>query len=214
MSVQNDYIGIAVVDDHPIVLEGLQKILAQEPQVRIAGQFTKGQDFLAHLKSSTDVDIVLLDINLPDGNGIALCHEIKMMAPDTIVLALSNHSERSIIMQMLQSGASGYLLKNASAAELLSCIHEALEGQLAFSKEVKTIIAKPAAGELRPRPLLTKREKEILRLIADGNTSTAIAGQLFLSPLTVETHRRNLMQKFEVKNVAMLIKAATQQQMI
>lgn len=188
-------------------------LLMHEKDIEIAGSFATGADFLAFLKEN-EVNIVLLDISLPDTSGIDLCREIKMISPDTYVLALSNHSERSMIMQMLQNGASGYLLKNASAEELVNCVREALKGVITFSQAVKEIIARPSMAELKGVPQLTRREKEILQLIADGKTTTSIAEQLSLSPLTIETHRRNLMQKFEVKNVAALVKAAMQQRLL
>jgi DNA-binding NarL/FixJ family response regulator len=215
MLLKENAITVAIVDDHPIVIEGLQKLLLGDERLAVAGSFTLGGDFLSFLRNGeTPVNIVLLDIKLPDISGIQLCREIKLISPATCVLALSNHNERSIIMQMLQNGASGYLLKNASAAELTACINEALSGTITFSAEVKEIIARPSMHELKNIPPLTKREKEILLLIADGKTSADIAAQLFLSPLTVETHRRNLMQKFEVKNVAALIKIAVQQHLV
>jgi DNA-binding NarL/FixJ family response regulator len=204
---------LAIVDDHPIVLEGLQKLLANMPRIGIAGSFTTGAEFISFLKTNT-VNIVLLDISLPDANGIDLCKEIKKLSPNTCVLALSNHSERSMIMQMLQNGAAGYLLKNISAKELTNCIDEALNGQITFSKAVKEIMARPSLSELKGIPQLTKREKEILHLIAEGKTTATMAEELYLSPLTIETHRKNLMQKFEVKNVAALIKVAVEQRLV
>lgn len=204
---------LAIVDDHPVVMQGLHMLLMHEKDITIAGSFTTGADFMAFLKEN-EVNIVLLDISLPDTSGIDLCREIKMISPDTYVLALSNHSERSMIMQMLQNGASGYLLKNASAEELVNCVHEALKGVITFSQAVKEIIARPSMAELKGIPQLTRREKEILQLIADGKTTTSIAEQLSLSPLTIETHRRNLMQKFEVKNVAALVRIAMQQRLL
>lgn len=206
-------ITLAIVDDHPIVIEGLLKLLDNKEYLRVAGYFTTGAGIIEFMKASP-VDIVLLDISLPDMNGMDLCKEIKILSPGTRVLILSNHSERSIIMQALQNGASGYLLKNASSAELTASIQEALSGQITFSKEVKEIIARPSANELKGIPQLTKREKEILHMISEGVTTAGIAEQLSLSPLTIETHRRNLLQKFEVKNVAALIKIAVQQGLI
>lgn len=213
MLQDKDVIELAIVDDHPVVIEGVLKLLDNKEHLRVAGCFTSGAGFIDFIRSGK-VDIVLLDISLPDMNGMDLCKEIKLLSPATCVLILSNHSERSIIMQALQNGASGYLLKNASPAELIACIHEALGGQITFSREVKEIIARPSVTELKGLPQLTKREKEILHLISDGMTTASIAAQLSLSPLTVETHRRNLLQKFEVKNVAALIKVAVQQGLI
>lgn len=213
MLQHNDTIALAIVDDHPVVLEGLQKLLANESHIRIAGCFTTAAAFVAYMKTNK-IDIVLLDITLPDANGMELCKEIKLLSPGTSVLALSNHNERSIIMHMLQNGASGYLLKNASPEELTAAINQALSGQLSFSKEVQDIIARPTLNELKELPPITKREKEILQLISEGKTTVDIAAQLSLSPLTVETHRRNLLQKFDVKNVAALIRIAVQHGMI
>ena len=202
-------ITIAIVDDHPIVLEGLQKVLMEAYDYVSTICFSTGGEFLNYIKKSgTGSDIVMVDITLPDINGIDLCREIKTLSPATCVLAFSNHNERSTIMKMLQNGASGYLLKNAGADEVVGCINEALDGQIALSREAKEIMAKPSARDLRVLPALTKREKEILKLVADGQTSAAIAGQLHLSPLTVETHRRNLMQKFNVKSMTAAVKVA------
>lgn len=208
-----DITTLAIVDDHPVVIEGIQKLLENRSGIQVAGCFTAGGAFMDFMKHNK-VDIVLLDIALPDMSGMDLCKEIKRIWPETCVLALSNHSERSIIMQMLQNGASGYLLKNAAAGELIACINEALEGKVTFSNEVKEIIARPSVHALRDIPQLTKREKEILHLISEGITTAGIAAQLSLSPLTIETHRRNLLQKFEVKNVAALIKIAVQQGLV
>jgi DNA-binding NarL/FixJ family response regulator len=215
MSSPKKEIILAIVDDHPIVIEGLQKIVTTDLNIKEVKEFTSGNDFIAYLKENKDiVDIVLLDITLADRSGIEICKEVKTLSPGTRVLAFSNHNERSIIMQMLTNGASGYLLKNSSSTELIACINEAFDGQITFSKEVKKIIAHPSINELKTIPPLTKREKEILRMIADGKTSIEIADELFVSPLTIETHRRNLMQKFDVKNVAALIKIAAQQQLL
>lgn len=200
---------IAIVDDHPVVIEGLIKLLSKKPQFEIAGSFTNGTGFMDFLDNNT-VDVVLLDIILPDINGMELCRNIKKTAPNTTVLALSNHEERGAILKMLENGASGYLLKNASVEELLNCIYEALGGQITFSKAVKEIITRPQPAWSSEPAKLTKREKEILKLIASGSTTPRIAELLFLSKFTVENHRKNILQKLKAKNVADLIRTATQ----
>ena len=206
-------IRIAIVDDHPIVTEGLQRILMESYSYVSTICFTTGNDFMQYIRDNEhSIDIVLLDITLPDANGTELCRVIKKSYPAVTILAFSNHNNRSTIMQMLHNGAAGYLLKNASAQEVLECIQLAINGEIALSREVKNILAKPATSDLKSAPVLTQREKQILQLIANGETSAAIAEKLYLSPLTVETHRRNLLQKFEVKNVAMLIKEAVSRQ--
>lgn len=184
-----------------------------EQHISIAGCFTTGGELLSYLKTG-HADIILLDVTLPDSNGIELCREIKKHSPKTVVLMISNHSERSIIMQTIQNGASGYLLKNASPEELMGCIREALNGQITFSKEVKEIISRPSKNELKGIAKLTRREKQILKLLAEGKTSSMIAEELFVSPLTVDSHRRNLLQKFDVSNVAALMREATRQDLL
>lgn len=206
-------VSLAIVDDHPVVIEGLQNILKNHDRIAIAGSFVNGQDFLSFLKN-TKVEVVLLDISLPDISGIELCVEIKKISPRTAVLALSNHNERSIIMKMIAQGASGYLLKNTGLNELLNCIEEAVNGNITFSAAVKDIISNPQPEDFREIVRLTKREKEILNLVALGKTTQAIADELFLSKLTVETHRKHLLQKFKVKNVAELIKIASQENLL
>lgn len=206
-------IQIAIVDDHPLILEGLQKLLEKAPGMEIAGCFGSAAECVRFL-TSHHADILLLDIALPDASGLDLCREVQLLSPATRIIALSNHSERSMILQMLQHGASGYLLKNVAADELVRCIREAHDGLLTFSKAVREIMAKPSAAELRDTPQLTRREKEILHLIAEGKTTTDIAAMLHLSPLTVETHRKNLLQKFGSPNVAAMMKLAMQQGLV
>jgi DNA-binding NarL/FixJ family response regulator len=206
-------IQVGLVDDHPVLMEGLKTLLLNNMNVDIAGCFVNGADIMSYIEKHT-LDIVLLDIALPDINGIALCQKIKKKAPGTLVLIFSNHSERSMIMQAIQNGASGYLLKNASLEELKDGINEALTGGIAFSKEVKEIISRPSQNALVGPPQLTRREKQIIKLLAEGKTSIKIAEELSVSSLTIDTHRRNLMQKFGVKNTAELIREAMLQQFI
>ncbi|WP_244215824.1 response regulator [Pedobacter kyonggii] len=206
-------IKLAVVDDHPIVIQGIVSLINNLENMQVVGSFQSGSALISFLNNH-EIDIVLLDIMLPDGNGIELCAQVKKLSPKTIVIAISNHTERSIIMQILQNGASGYILKNASVEELKNGIETALRGELAFSREVIEIIAKPSVNDLKGRPKFTKREKQILQLIAQGKTTASIADELFLSPLTVETHRRNMMQKLDVKNSIELINIATEQLLI
>ncbi|MBO9592539.1 MAG: response regulator transcription factor [Niabella sp.] len=201
---------IALVDDHPIVVEGLEKVLSVVKHMKIAGRFTNGKDLLSFL-NYTAVDIVLLDITLPDINGIDLCKSIKTNFPQIVVLALSNLSNRGIIIDVLKNGASGYLLKNVSRDELVSSINTALRGEIVFSQDVKEIISSPQLTNFPETARLTTREKEVLGLIALGKTTAEISGLLYISKFTVESHRKNLLQKFNARNVAELIRMATQQ---
>ncbi|MDR2238797.1 MAG: response regulator transcription factor [Chryseobacterium sp.] len=210
--MENKKINIIIVDDHPIVIEGLKMMLASQPFFRVSGSFTSGSEIISFIKAN-EVDIILLDIALPDANGTELCREIKKISPETSVIMFSNRSERSIIMQSIQNGASGYLLKNTSIDELVVCIKGALSGNIVFCNETKQIISRPSQSDL-PIPRLTKREKQILQMVAQGKTSAVIAEELFLSPLTVDTHRKNLLQKFQVKNSTELINRAVQLHMM
>lgn len=200
-------LNIIVVDDHPVVIEGLRKVLESHyPKINMLF-FTTARDALNYAATaSPERCIVLLDITLPDKSGITVCGEIKALQPEWCVLAFSNHSDRGTIMRLLQQGASGYILKNASSQELIACINDGLQGRIALSNQAREIIAKSGPADLGSVPVITRREAEILQLIAAGKTSSGIASELHLSPLTVETHRRNLMQKFGVKNSAALIR--------
>lgn len=197
-------ISVIIIDDHPIVLQGFSHILQGEDQISLLASFTSAEEGLAFLQAQ-EVDVVLLDINMPDMNGIDACKRISKDHPNCRVIAISNNNENSIIQRMLQSGASGYVLKNASADELVQCIKEAAAGRTALSRDVQGILQSAKAGNL---PKITRRETEILQLLAQGLTSPEIAERMFVSPLTIETHRRNLIQKFEVSNSAALIHKA------
>jgi len=210
--MENKRINIVIVDDHPIVIEGLKMMLSSQLGFTVSQSFTSGSEIIDFIKNH-QVDIILLDITLPDANGIELCREIKKISAATSVIMFSNRSERSIIMQSIQNGASGYLLKNTSIDELVVCIQGAYSGNIVFCNETGKILSKPSQNDL-PVPRLTKREKQILQMLAEGKTSIMIADELFLSPLTVDTHRKNLLQKFQAKNSIELIKLAAQHHMI
>lgn len=210
--MENEKINIVIVDDHPIVIEGLKIMLSSQPFFNIPETFTSGSEIISFI-ATHKVDIILLDITLPDANGTELCRDIKKISPDTSVIMFSNRSERSIIMQSIQNGASGYLLKNTSIEELVVCIKGALSGDIVFCHETKQIISRPSQNDL-PIPRLTKREKQILQLVAQGKTSNRIAEELFLSPLTVDTHRKNLLQKFQAKNSTELVNQAIEYHLI
>lgn len=200
----NNNISVIIIDDHPIVLQGFSHILQSEKHIELLESFTSAKEGIAFLRERP-VDVVLLDINMPDMNGIEACEKISKSHPECKVIAISNNNENSIIQRMLQSGASGYVLKNASADELVQCIRDAVEGRMALSEDVKVILQSAKSGSL---PKITRRETEILQLLAQGMTSPEIAEKMFVSPLTIETHRRNLIQKFEVNNSAALIHKA------
>ncbi|MEH6681256.1 MAG: response regulator transcription factor [Sediminicola sp.] len=206
-------IHIVIVDDHPMVLEGLRSLLGDDESIRISACFTNATETLAYLEGNR-VDVILLDVNLPDINGVEMGKMVRERHPAIKILGLSTYSEPSIINQMIKNGAKGYLLKNATADELVNAITQIYNGHFYFGSEVQKILADSVSQEGKDTPKLTRREKHILQLIADGKTTNAIAEELFISPLTVETHRRNLMQKMEVSNAAALVKVAIEKSLL
>lgn len=208
----NEKITLAIVDDHPMILEGLKSLFQAEGSRYQLFCFTKGEAMLDFIQENR-VDVVLLDIVLNDGSGLDFCKAIKQKSIHTHVLGISNQEERSIIFRFLENGGSGYILKNADAMEIVSCVEKALVGELALSKKVSEIMLSPVFARVE-LPRLTKREKQVLEAISNGMTSAEIAEQLFISVITVETHRRNLLQKFKAKNMFELIKIATTNKLI
>lgn len=191
---------ILIVDDHPIVVEGLKMVLT-EYECQTA---SSGNECLELLREF-DPDIILLDINLPDISGIDLCKTILEKNKRIKILAISSYNQRSWVTRMMDNGAKGYILKNATDDEIKLAIQEVMEGKDHFSPEIaEMIIKKPHQEET----FLTRREIEILRLIADGDTNVVIADKLCVSPLTVDSHRKNLIMKLDAKNTASLIKIA------
>lgn len=190
-----------------MVLEGLKSILAQSADIEIVATAVNAFDAHDLLKKHPEINLVLTDINLPDVSGIEFCAKVKKEFPAVQVIGISTFKQRSYVSQMMQNGASGYVVKSANADEILFAIREVMNGKFYFSSEINTaenIILPDAA------PALTRREKEVLSLISQGLTNNDIAEKLFLSPYTVDTHRKNLLYKFEVANTAQLIKKATE----
>lgn len=203
-------IDIAIVDDHPIVIEGLKKLLTAEAGFCVKAHFSRGDDILGYLTDQT-VDVILLDITLPDGSGIEFCQKINEKYSNVKVIAVSNLNERSIIRQMFRSGAIGYMLKTADPRDILDCIRRAAGGEIVLSSEIAYVLNPQELSEPNDIPELTKREKQILKLLAEGKKTTEIADELFISPLTVKTHRATLLHKFETGNIVMAINKAREQ---
>ena len=198
---------IFIVDDHYIVIEGIRFLLQNEPEIECTGHATNAESCLAFLKREQP-DVILMDVNLPDKSGIELCREVISKYSSVKVIGLSTFNQRSFIEKMMENGASGYLLKNAGKEEMLKAIDMAMKHKKYMSHEAALSIRNNTEKET---PFLTRREKEVLELIASGNTNQEIADKLFVSYTTVDTHRSNLLLKFEAKNVAMLINMASKQ---
>lgn len=197
---------LIVVDDHPVVQQGFTFMFQKVNDMVLLANFSTAESALHFLETHT-VDVILLDINLPDRNGIEVCAELVGKYPTIKVLAISNSNEFSIISRMLENGAVGYLLKSCSADELMRCIDEAVDGKIALSAEVNRVLSKNRSTLL---PVVTRREQQVLAMLAKGYNSIQIGEQIFISPATVETHRRNLLKKFDVVNVAALVHRANE----
>jgi two-component system, NarL family, nitrate/nitrite response regulator NarL len=196
---------ILIVEDHPIVSESLARIIYDSDlnvECLHAANAAKG---LAYLNGNS-VDLILLDINLPDMNGIEFCKIAKTRFPGIKILAITTIAQRHVVEKMLEQGADGFILKTSDIDDIIGGIRQVLSGkQLYLGKGVKELM-KGNTQENSDMPMITKRESEILKLIADGLTNQEIALQLFISTFTVDSHRKNLLLKFDAKNTATLIK--------
>lgn len=199
-------IKVFVIDDHYMVIEGLRSLLQNKKDIEWLGHASNADSCLAFLKKQLP-DVILMDISMPGKSGIELCKEVKEKYPSVFVIGLSTFNQQSFINKMMDNGASGYILKNTTQEELMEAIELVSKGKIYLSDEAASSLRKSAESEI---PVITRREKEVLQLIANGLTNGEIAQKLFISTTTVDTHRKNLLAKFEVKNTASLIKMAAQ----
>ncbi len=200
---------VFIVDDHPMVIEGIRSMLLQLPDIEVAGYAMNAASCLGYFVNQT-ADVVLLDINLPDQNGIDICKTLLKRKPDLKIIALTNFDQLTYLQSMKDAGAQGYLLKNSSLSEIGKALHAALSGkQYWLGKDsVQETIQK------HNQPLLTRREIEVLKLIAEGLTNHEIADKLFVSASTVDSHRKNLISKLQAKNTAALVRTALENKII
>lgn len=204
-----DIIKIIICDDHPLINEGLQKMINDISNMMIiatAPSVTGLMDILPQ----NQPDVILLDINLPDGNGVDVCLAIKKKFPRVKILVISSQGDRSSLISMIRNGASGYLLKSAGAQEIENAINLVYQGGTYYSDEMQKLVASVLSDLLQnEQPPVTRREKEILVCLKQGLSTQQIAEKLSISPFTVETHRKNLLAKFNVgKTINMLEKAS------
>lgn len=205
-------IKVFITDDHYMVVEGIRSLMQQDEQIEFIGHASNAASCLAFLRQDQP-DVILMDISMPDKNGIELCKEVKINYPAIQILGLSTFDENAFIQKMLENGASGYVLKNANKQELSRAIQMVYRGQKYLSHGASDALkeGKRKAAEL---PFITRREKEVLELIAEGYTNAEIAERLFISTGTVDTHRKSLLAKFNMKNTAQLIRFVTQRDLI
>ena len=205
-------IKIFIVDDHQMIIEGLNSLLHNEDCIELVGSANSAERSLQFLKSHT-CDVILMDINLPETSGIELCAMITKTYPLVKIIALSTFNQGSYVRNMMQSGANGYLLKNADKHEILKAIQTVINGNKYLTIEAEKALR--YENDLQNKlPKLTKREKEVLNLVANGLTNHQISEKLFISTDTVDSHRKNLHSKLNVNNTAMLIKFATENHLL
>lgn len=202
---------LLLVDDQTIFLDGIESLLAQLPEVTIVGKACNGQDALK-LATELKPDLVLMDINMPNMDGIEASKRMRKASPDTRVVVLSMYGHREFVLELLDGGVGGYLLKSTGKEELKHAIITVAEGGQYIAQELRELAATAdrhadREGELKYGPL-TKREVDVVKLIMKEHTTQEIADHLFLSAATVETHRRNIFHKLDCRNVAGLVKYA------
>ncbi len=204
-------IQVFIVDDHQMIVEGIRSLLEGEKEIEWMGSARTPADLMAFLRRSQP-DIILLDVNLPQRSGLELCLEIKQQYPGIRVIGLSTSDQPSVIRKMQDNGASGYLLKDAGKQEIMTALREVSRGRSFVSFSVAEALKKKTPDD--QLPAVTRREKEVLGLIADGLTNQEIAAKLFLSIDTIDSHRKNLLTKFNAKNTAALVKIAVSNHLI
>jgi DNA-binding NarL/FixJ family response regulator len=206
---------LLIADDHPLFLEGLVSLLKAEKDFSPPATATDGQQVLDLLERER-FDVCILDINMPVLNGIEAAKKIRGSYPSTKVIVLTTYNDKEFISEMLYAGVSGYVLKNSTSSELVKAIKEVAQGRSYFSSEVHESIMQDYTNKVRkersasgePAIVLTQREIEIVKLLAKELTNDKIADTLHISYRTVETHRKNIMQKTKAQNLAGLIKFA------
>jgi len=205
-------IKILLADDHEIFREGIHALLDKEPDIEVVGGAKNGRETV-RLVQELKPDAVVMDITMPDLNGIEATREIKKKIPDAKVLCLSMHSDRKFVLEMFRAGASAYLLKSCAFKELTRAIHAVVANQSYVSPEITYIIINESLANQPPavssiRSVLTARELQVLQLIAEGHNIKEIALFLNKSAKTIETHRRRIMNKLNIHNTAALTKYA------
>jgi DNA-binding NarL/FixJ family response regulator len=209
-------IKIGIADDHPMVIRGIRNMLEDYPNIEILQVFSNGKEVLQGLKNATP-DVLLLDIHMPGMNGDELLPLIRESFPNLSVLILTNIEQAEWVQRMMNEGASGYLLKSTDQQTLVTAIEKVHAGKEYIDSQLKEAVLEYMLREQKKAaalPSISRREKEVLKLIVEGCTNQQIAEQLFLGLRTIETYRLNLMTKLNVKNTASLVRKAIEDQLI
>lgn len=200
------YVHILLVDDHPLVRDGLRARLESIPHFDVVAEAGTAEEALDHA-ASKEIDLVLMDINLAGTNGIDLTRRLCAQYPEIAVLMLSMHDKAEYVMQAIQAGARGYVLKDAPALDIIAAIDTVMSGGIYYSAGLARQLSRPVP----PAMLLTAREREVLKCIATGKSNKHIAREMNLSVRTVETHRLNIKRKLGIEGQADLIRFALEQ---
>jgi DNA-binding NarL/FixJ family response regulator len=206
---------VLIIDDHPLFREGLKAIIGREPRYRLVGEADTARAGI-HLATELRPDVIIVDVSLPDKNGIELTRDLAKLLPESRVLIISMHSKITYIATAFQAGARGYLVKESASDGLLKGLAAVARGELFLDSSLSSQVVEnllqisvtspaPAAS---PHPRLTPREQEVMRLLAEGFTTREIAKRLFISPKTVENHRANIMKKLDLRTTIDLVRQA------
>lgn len=203
---------IVLADDHHVVRQGLRALLKAEPDFAIAGEASDGLEAV-RLVERLQPDVLVLDVMIPSLNGLEVTRQVTKRSPKTRVVILSMHANEAYVLEALRNGATGYVLKDATAADLVQAVREVAAGRRYLSpplseQAIEAYVHKAKEAPLDRYDTLTTREREVLQLAAEGLTSAEIAARLFISPRTVEVHRANLMRKLGCHTKADLIRFA------
>jgi two-component system, NarL family, response regulator NreC len=201
---------ILLADDHKLMRRGLKALIEQQPDLSIVGEADDGRQAVA-LTATLKPDLLVMDIGMPNLNGIEAAHQITQANPTTAIVILSMHSDESYVLRALKAGAKGYLLKDSAESDLIRAVHAVAGGKSFFSPAVSKVLLDDYVRKLQRSgaedayDLLTPREREILQLIAEGKSNKDVANLLNLSVYTVETHRANIMEKLNLRGIPELI---------
>lgn len=202
---------VLLADDHTLVRGGIRRILEGQPGVQVLAEAADGEAALALVREHPEADILVVDLTMPGLDGNEVLKAAKALRPDLKVVVLTMHAGQEYVVRAMRGGADAYLLKDSAVQDLMAAVDAVLDGRSFFSPAIQARMADLLRGEGRTAPhapVLTDREREVLRALARGLSSREAAAEFGISVRTVETHRANIMQKFGVKSVALLIQAA------
>ncbi len=209
-----DNIKILIADDHQIILDGLRLLLNQEEGIKVIAEVTDGEQVINEARKAQELDVILLDINMPKLDGIEVTRLLKTEFPEISILIMTMYNRKEFIRSLIEVGVDGYILKNSGKKELLSALQALSKGEPYFGKEItRTIMKSYQKSRVFDNPMeieLTSREKEIIQLIGDGLNTAEIGEKLFLSTHTINTHRKNILSKLNVKNSVGVIRFGIQ----